>query len=580
MQWFTPAGAVQATIKTAPGEGNIAWSPDSSKLAAASIPPGGERELAVYKLSGFRIVAAQPPYAKLLAWAGNDTVLSLSELSSDYHRMNMRGELENIKPDWRVKLTGVATQSHREDRFAIALAKVEGAARIPAVAIVDNAGNRLALFETGTSVVEHCTCVAWSPDGQQLLTGHLGGQVRLWDASGTRVAEVQAHGYPVRKLAWKGAHIVSGCNGHDLKVWNHQLQPVATLPHTIRVINTAVAGRRLAVASLLRTGMYAGNGQFIDGGGRIAQFDENGELLSAVSAQLLYDQSRLHFEPSGNLLMSTNRGEVWRFMQPRLKHNGYAFSGLQRTAIRCSSMSPDGSKLLMDYDSKICVWDARQRKMVFEPQPHKQRWICSMQWNATGSHFAMGGYNGLCCYYTSSGKRVATHTLKGTPAYAVAISPSGESIAVGSNAGLHIFSQKMEQQRLIVLPGGPVTQLLWKGDQLIAAIGSDVYVLEPSGKKLHMLRGHTNDVTFLGEMENKTLVSAGLDGAWRLWDIETGELLRTTLLAETGDRFTVPRGGPAAEFNAAIAGEYLQVLVQQSNGAQQIMSVEAWRKQQ
>ncbi len=122
---------------------------------------------------------------------------------------------------------------------------------------------------------------------------------------------------------------------------------------------------------------------------------------------------------------------------------------------------------------------------------------------------------------------------KGYSVYALAISPAGEYVAVGTRAGL-IHVHRLENYRASAnsLPlfdmfhQGGVTGIAFCTDEIFVTGGIDgrinVWSL-PQKKKLGQINAHTGGVFALCRIGSLLLASFGKDGLVRIWDMDTLE---------------------------------------------------------
>ncbi|MEM7066762.1 MAG: hypothetical protein AAF572_26800, partial [Cyanobacteria bacterium P01_B01_bin.77] len=71
--------------------------------------------------------------------------------------------------------------------------------------------------------------VAFSPDGEHIVSGSNDNTLRLWDREGNPIGEpFQGHSRPVRTVAFyiDGEHIVSGSNDNTLRLWDREGNPI------------------------------------------------------------------------------------------------------------------------------------------------------------------------------------------------------------------------------------------------------------------------------------------------------------------------------------------------------------------
>jgi WD40 repeat protein/tRNA A-37 threonylcarbamoyl transferase component Bud32 len=117
---------------------------------------------------------------------------------------------------------------------------------------------------------------------------------------------------------------------------------------------------------------------------------------------------------------------------------------------------------------------------------------------------------------------VARHVLKhGEEAFVIAWSPDGDHVAVSSTDHVNVWDAHTgaRQRHLRLISAYRVAISI--GGRVIAAASSNENAIRVwrDGPDPHVLAGHTARVTFLAVLPDERIVSAGRDGAVRLWSI-------------------------------------------------------------
>jgi len=357
-------GAVQA----------VAWSPDGTKLATASMNHGARIWDAV---SGH---AVTPPLAH-------------------------QGEVYGVA--WSPDGTRVATAS--QDGTARVWNAASGRPVTPPLA---HHGRVLA--------------VAWSPDGKRVATASGDHTARVWNAdSGQAVTPPLAHEDRVHAIAWSpdGQQVATAGDDHTARLWSALTGQAITPPlaHDDRVIAIAWSpdGRRVA------TGSYDGIARMWDTvtGQRVTPLLTHKDSVSAVT-----------WSPDGQRVATASAdhtARVWdavsgQALTPPLAHRG---------KIHAVVWSPDGARVATASEDGIArIWDAGSRHPVTPPLAHKDK-VTAVVWSPDGTRVATASDDHTARVWDAGGQPVTPPLAHGNRVTAVAWSPDGTRVATASFDG-------------------------------------------------------------------------------------------------------------------------------------------------
>jgi WD40 repeat protein len=416
--------------------------------------------------------------------------------------------------------------------------------------------------------------LAFDPSSRLLAVPSNDHSIRVWDASsGRKVLTLNGHTDRVLSLAFSpdGRRLASTSEDKTVKVWdlmagleNGELRkPLFTCPHEERVIGVAFSfdGQRLASAS--------------------GETDKPGQVKvwDAASGKLLFKpfpgQARpdplvhLAFSPDGRRLASgsvDNSVKVWDLTTG---DEVYTLSGHTDSVINVT-FTPDGRRLISaSRGREVKLWDlpagepgvATPEGRVLAPRwtlPDFSNSVWAMALSADGSHLAIGGDTAdgnVRIYDRASGKLL--HTLRGDiRIISVAFSPDGRRLAAAGHERVVRLWDTTTGQEVLSLRGHKdiIGRVLFSQDgQRLASASADgevrIWDASPFDKdadpRIRTLPPHPtlsprsggegwvkgDDGEFFGlafcPTDSRLLASASADKSIKLWDIQTGQVVRT-----------------------------------------------------
>ncbi len=373
-----------------------------------------------------------------------------------------------------------------------------------------------ALLRIFAGHTDYVRSVAFSPDGQLVLTGSDDYTARLWEtSSGKLLSTLQGHTFRVTSVAFSpdGRMILSGSMDGTARLWETSSgKLLSTLQgHTHAVNVSSVA--------------FSPDGQLVLTGSS----DGTARLWETSSGKLLSTSRAVPFSPDGRMILSglmNKTARLWetssgKFLSTSQRHTDYvtsvAFSPdgqlvltgssdgtarlwetssgklLSTSQVSGMAFSPDGQLVLTgssDYTARL--WEASSGKLLSTLQGHTHH-VSSVAFSPDGQLVLTGAWDNTArLWETSSGKLLSTlhgHTYHVS---SVAFSPDGQLVLTGS---------------------GDKTARLWKTS---------------SGKAPATLQGHTNTIWSVAFSPDGQLVLTGsLDNTARLWETSSGKLLST-----------------------------------------------------
>ncbi len=313
--------------------------------------------------------------------------------------------------------------------------------------------------------------VSFSPDGQRFAVGGSDGAVRVWALDGLALATLRGHAGTVLDL---------------------DVDPTGT--------TFASAG----VDGTLRT-WVPDRDEHLRGPLTAATF--NGDATRIVAGA-----------PDGRLRVWATDG-----LRPLIDlpdHPQRSFASFSTDGTRIVSYGEDGRVI-------VRAADDGHELSTFDPQVGA---IWSLASDRADRRLVVGGESGAVRVVDDRGAVLETLSGAGSPVYAVAFGPDGQTVAAGRADGTITLWAPQRDPVTIPTTEGSVNDVAFSPDGALVASAHDsgsIHMTSTDGTRVAVLRGHDGAAyTLRFRLDGQQLVSGGSDGVVRVWDTRTdGQLM-------------------------------------------------------
>ena len=363
-------------------------------------------------------------------------------------------------------------------------------------------------FDSGLGSI---SSVAFSPDGRFVAVDSDKNGIWLWNpVTGQPIRTLRASRLNFgAAMAFSPDGKVLAASGDDGTDGQVQLWNMATA--TAEPIRTMlVSSPRLGSAILVNTVTSVA---FSPDGVLLATGTENGQIRvwNTASGQLLRilpgsraeSVNSVAFSPDGQTLASgteNGRIQLWNTATGRLIR---ALRGTGHAMVNSVAFSPDSEILAAGCDDGLHLWNTATGQPVRSTRPASSAGsIDSVAFGPGGRTFVSGGADGIRLWNTANGQPVGAPLSSDAVVFSVAFSPDGRSLVSGNGGGeVRLWHLGVIEPTRVIPPPvsnrGPV----------------DTVAFSPSGTMLAT-----------GDQDTE-----GADGQIRLWNIMTGQPIRTML---------------------------------------------------
>jgi WD40 repeat protein len=401
--------------------------------------------------------------------------------------------------------------------------------------------------ETFTAHSQSVAGIAFSADGQSLVSGSTDDAVRIWDLMSGEAREVHSTALSdnVVRLAYSpqsgclvassgtGYGLVTGAGAGSLHVWQFRTRKVAEDFKRLRGQGKwfrAHSAEALGLAFSADGGSVASTG--LDG--TVKVWDTSPWKLRRTLPGHANGLVAMDFSPhSRTLALGSADGAVY-LLDPAAKEIQRELRG-HTDVVSAVAYSPDGATLATGgYDRTIRLWDLAAGEVRATLEGHK-RPVWSVAFSPDGKTLASGAGNvgsmgsvKLWDLETNTERR----TFKGPfqPVRAVCYSPDGNTLAIAAGDGwpnvsgdVWLWNSTEEEPAKLGTHRWPILCAAFSPDGTTLATGSWDRVIKvwdvAKAKERGTLEGHGARVWGLAfSPDGSTLISAAEDKTIRLWD--------------------------------------------------------------
>jgi WD40 repeat protein len=437
------SGGQDGTVRLWDSNGKAIGSPfkgHQGDVAAVAFSPDGQRIISAGEDGTVRLWNSKGK-AIGFPWQGHEGYVYSVAFSPDGQRVISAGEDGTMRLwDSEGKLIGSPLKGHDGPVISVAFSpdgqRIASGGMDDTLRLWDSNGKAIGSPWQGygratvtlNSFTNGVISVAFSPDGQRIVTTGGNRELLFWDSKGKAIGSPfkgPVHGVTSVAFSPDRQRMVIGGDDGTLRLWDSNG----------KAIGSPLKGHQGNVTSIV----FSPDGQRIASGGwdgTLRLWDSNGKAIGSLLKGPVNGDTSVAFSPDGQRIVSGRGDGMLRLWDSNGKAIGSPLKG-HETVVAFVAFSPDGQRIISGgggYNGSLRLWDSNGKVLNFPLQGY--RGVSSIAFSPDGQRIVSGGDDGTLRLWDSNGKALGS-PLKGHQGAvgSVAFSPDGQRIVSGGEDG-------------------------------------------------------------------------------------------------------------------------------------------------